>query len=172
MCVVENVAEVNPCIKFAQGVSLATPRSKEEALQQMRLMWLGLMIANLLYVYMGETGPVLSWLSFRNAGKTFVILAVLNFISFSWALWKRYLPAVGVLRGQPENMRAVKRWTGMWIILLANASSFTLFGLAFRMGGKTLRQSLAFYIVGVLLTLWLWPRPVWSSTGTAPVDNT
>jgi hypothetical protein len=128
----------------------------------MRLMWLALIIVDLLYVYIGETQPVLSWLEFRNAGKTFVILAVLNFTSFLWALLRRYRPAVGVLRREPENMRAVKRWMGMWTILLGNASSLTLFGLALRMGGKTLQQSLCFYIPGVLLTLSLWPRQVWS----------
>jgi hypothetical protein len=78
-----------------------------------------------------------SWLSFRHAAKTFAILAMLNFVAFAWALWKRYLPAVAFLRDQPENMRAVTRWMGMWTILLCNASSLTLFGLAFRMGGLT-----------------------------------
>jgi hypothetical protein len=162
------VSEINPWTpKSPQETVLAAPRSKQEALQEMRMMWFGLITANVLYVYIGETEPVLSWLSFRHAAKTFAILAMLSFIAFAWALWKRYLPAVEALRDQPENMQAVKRWMGRWTILLCNASSLTLFGLAFRMGGKTLQQSAPFYLVGVLLTLWLWPRQVWSSARIA-----
>jgi len=134
----------------------------------MRMMWFGLIAANLLYVYIGQTEPALSWLSFQQAGKIFAILAALNLIAFAWTLWRRYLPAAEAIRDQPENMQAIRRWMGMWTILLCNASSITLFGLAFRMGGKTLQQTAPFYLVGVLLTLWLWPRQVWSSDRTAP----
>jgi hypothetical protein len=145
---------------------LAAAKTKEEALQQMRLIWFAFVVSIALYVWIGETMPGFSWLTFRNAGKTFVILAVLNLLSFTWAFRKRYIPARAVLRSKPEDIRAVKRWTTYWLILLCNANSLILFGLAFRLGDKTLWQSLPFYVVGSLLILSLWPRQVWSSTAT------
>lgn len=133
----------------------------------MRLLWLAFFVSIALYVWIGETMPGFSWLSFENAGKILFMLAVLDLLSFSWARRKLYSPALEVLQSQPENIRAVKRWMSTWTILLCNAQAVAVFGLAFRMGDKTLRQSLAFYVVGFLLTLWLWPRQVWSSTRTA-----
>jgi len=126
----------------------------------MRFMWFSFIISIPLYVFLGEAMPGLSWLSFPNAGKAFVILAVLNLLSFSWALRKRYSPALANLRSQPEKIQAVKRWTTYWIILLCSANSITVIGLAFRMGGKTLQQTLPFYVVGSVLTFSLWPRQV------------
>lgn len=142
---------------------MAVPKTKDEALQQMRVMWGGMVIAVALYVYIGETIPGPSWLSFRHAGTTFVILAALNLLAFWWELRKRYSPAVQVLRLRPGDMHATRRWMNMWIVLLCSANSFTLFGLALRMGGKTTEQTLPFYGVGLLLTLSLWPRAAWSS---------
>jgi hypothetical protein len=128
----------------------------------MRIMWLGMIIAIPLYIWIGENGPAISWLKFPKAGRTFAILAVLNLVSFSWALCTRYSPALRVFKAQPEDIRGLRRWMNMWIILLCNANSVTLLGLAFRMGGKTVQQTLPFYVVGSLLTLSLWPRQVWS----------
>jgi hypothetical protein len=146
---------------------LVAPKTKEEALRQMRLIWFAFIVSIALYVWIGETMPGFSWLTFPNAGKTFVTLAVLNFLYFLWAWRKLYSRALEVIQIQPENIHAVRRWMNAWIILMCLAESETLFGLAFRMGGKTLQQSLPFYMVGSILTLWLWPRQVWSSTKTA-----
>jgi hypothetical protein len=88
--------------------------------------------------------PGFSWLSLPNAGKTFVSLAALNLLSFSWAFGMRYSPAVRAVRTEPETMRAVKRCMASWTILICNTSSVIVIGLAFRMGGKTLRESLPF----------------------------
>lgn len=143
---------------------MAAPSTKEEALRQMRAVWFCFLISIPLYVYFGEMMPVFSWLSFPNAGKIFVTLAVLDLLSFSWALRKRYSPAVRAVRGEPETMRNAKRWMASWTILICDASSLMLLGIAFRLGGKTLRQSLPFYLVGALLILSLWPRQIWSPT--------
>ena len=120
-----------------------------------------------LYVYIGETIPGFSWLNFPNAGKTFVILEVIDLLSFLWVRRELYSPALEVIQSQPENIHAVRRWLSSWIILLCTANCEPLFGLAFRMGHKTLQQSLPFYVVGSLLILWLWPRQVWPSTKIA-----
>ena len=143
---------------------MATPRTKEEALQQMRLMWFGFIVTIPLYIYMGETMTGFSWLNFSYAGKTFAVLSILDLYCFMWAWRKRYSPALGAIQREPENIHAVRRWMSSWTILICMAESETLFGFAFRKGDKTLQQSLPFYIVGLLLTLWLWPRHAWSST--------
>ena len=143
------------------------PRTKEEALRQMRFIWFSFIVSIPLYIWMGENMPGISWLTFPNAGTIVIILVVLNLLSFSWAWRKRYSPALEAVRNQPENIDVVRRWTNSWLIVLCNANAVTVFGLAFRMGGKTLLQSLAFYVTGALLVLWLWPRQVSSSTRMA-----
>jgi hypothetical protein len=133
----------------------------------MRFVWFGYIVSIVLYVWVGETMPGLSWLNFSRAGETFVILGVLDLLYFSWSKRKRYSPALEGIQSQPENIRTVRRWMNSWIVLVCIAQSEALFGLVFRMGDKTLQQSLPFYVVGFLLTLWLWPRQVWSSTSNA-----
>jgi hypothetical protein len=142
---------------------LGAPRTRDEALGQMHLMWFSFIVAFVLIVWAGETMPGFSWLAFPNAGKTFFILAVFYILSFFWVRGKRYSPALEAIRSQPEDIHAVRRWMSSWTMLVCMANAQTLFGFAFRMGGKTLQQSLPFYVLGFLLTLWLWPRQVWSS---------
>jgi hypothetical protein len=55
-------------------------------------------------------------------------------------------------------------WVGGGIVLISIAQCEALFGLALREDGKTLEQTLPFYLAGFLLTLWLWPRKVWLAT--------
>ena len=107
--------------------------------------------------------------NFHNAGKTFVVLAFLDLLLFFLPIrWKTYSPAFALVQEQPENVNAIRGWGGhTWIIFLCLAESEALFGLAFRMGDKTLAQSLPFYALGILLTLWLWPREFWPSAPSA-----
>jgi len=133
----------------------------------MRLMWIAIVVSILLYVYIGDTMPGFEWLNFRNAGKIFVIAAVLNLLYFFWFRTKRYRVAVDLAKEHPEDFRAVKRWMNYWVILLSVADSEALLAFCFRMGNKTLQQSLPLYGVGFLLTLSLWPRPIWASTRIA-----
>jgi hypothetical protein len=143
--------------------TLAAPRTKEAVLQQMRLIWFGFIIAIPLYAWVGETVQATSWLNFWHAGEVFGILAVVELFYFFWARKKLYTPALVALQNQPGDMHAVRRWMNSWIVLLCMANSMILFGLAFRLGSKTLQQSVPFYVVGSLLILWLWPRQVWST---------
>jgi hypothetical protein len=129
----------------------------------MRLVWFNLIVSFVLFVWIGETMPGISWLAFPNAGKTFVILAVFDIVSLFWSWRKRYSPALGAVRSQPKDIDAVRSWKGSWTVLVCMANAEIAFGFAFRMGGKTLQQTLPFYVFGALVFLWLWPRPVWSS---------
>jgi len=140
------------------------PNTIGEALQQMRFMWFAIALTIPLYVYAGGTLTELSWLTFRNAGRIITILVALNLTSFWWTLRRRYLPALAVLRSQRNSVQAVRRWMRYWTMLLCSAESVVVLGVVFRLGGKTLRQSLAFYVIGSLLILSLWPRRIESST--------
>jgi hypothetical protein len=130
----------------------------------MRLTWFTFVASFALIIWTGETTQGFSWLAVSSAGKTIVILAMFYTLSFLFIWRKRYIPALIAVRNQPEDMHAVRRWTSYWTILLCAANSGALFGFAFRVGGKTLQQSLPFYVTGFLLILWLWPRQVWSSS--------
>jgi hypothetical protein len=126
----------------------------------MRLIWLAFLISILLYVYIGDTMAGISWLTFSNGGKSFILLSALGLLSFVLFRKKRYSAALEFAKQQPENIHAVRGWMNSWIVLLSIAESEALFGLCFRMGNKTLQQSLPFYAVGFLLTLSLWPRRI------------
>lgn len=143
---------------------MAVPRTKEQALRQMRSMWFALLVSIPIYIYAGGIVGRVSWLRFRSAGMIFIVLAALNLLAFSWALRKRYLPAKRSVERQPENADAVRRWMSSWTIVLCNANALIVFGFAFWMGGKTLGQSLPFFVLGSLLILSLWPRQVWVSS--------
>ena len=129
----------------------------------MRFIWLAILVSIALYIWTGEKMSGFTWLNFHNAGKTFVVLAFLDLLSFSLIRWKTYSPAFALVQEQTENGNAIRGWMTSWIILLCLAESEALFGLAFRMGDKTLAKSLPFYALGILLTLWLWPREFWPS---------
>ena len=146
---------------------MAVPRTKEQALRQMRAMWFAFIMSIPLYIYAGDVVGRISWLQFQSAGKTFIVLAALNLLAFSWVLRKRYLPDQRNLQGQTENADAVKRWMSSWTILLCNANCEIVLGFAFWMGGKTLGQSLPFFVIGSLLILSSWPRQVWLRSRTA-----
>lgn len=144
---------------------MTTPGTKEEALQKMRRLWLAIALTIPLYVYIGETMPGFSWLTFSNAGRTFIILSIFDLWSLLWFWGKRFSPALKAVRSQPENTRMVSRWMTCWIILVCLAETEALFGVALQMGSKSLKQSLPLYLVAFFLMLCLWPRQFWSSTG-------
>lgn len=135
----------------------------------MRSMWFAFIVSIPLYIYVGSIVGWVSWLGFRSAGMIFIVLAALNLLAFSWALRKRYLPAKRAVERQPENADAVKRWMNSWTIVLCNANSLIVLGFAFWMGGKTLGQSLPFFVLGFLLILSLWPRQLWGSSARGTV---
>jgi uncharacterized protein (DUF1684 family) len=145
---------------------LAIPKTREEALLQMRLVWLAFVVSVPLYVFIGETTQY-SWLNFRNAESIFVVFGALNLLSFTWILRNRYSPSLRDALTQPDNPVIVRRWMTSWMIAVCNANALLVTGLILRMGGKTLRQTLLFWVVGTILILSLWPRKIWSSAKMA-----
>ncbi len=142
---------------------MAAPRTTEEALHQMRVIWFSILVSIPLYLYAGDVVGAIPWLSFPSAGKVFIVLAVLNLYYAFWFRRSRYLPAVIAIQDQPENVHAVRRWMSSWTVLICMAESEAVYGFAFRMGNKRLAQSLPFSVVAAIWTLWLWPRQAWVS---------
>jgi hypothetical protein len=130
----------------------------------MRFAWLAFVVSILLYAYIGEAMPRLAWFSFANAASVYIVLSVFNLYYFFQVRKRLYSPALKALQDEPDNIQAVRRWMGGGIVLISIAQCEALFGLALREDGKTLEQTLPFYLVGFLLTLWLWPRKVWLAT--------
>ena len=138
------------CACLGRESLMSAPRTVDEVLSHMRLVWFSVVAAFVLVVWSGETLPGISWLAFPAARTTIGIVAVFYALWFLF-IWKtRYSPALRAVRSQPEDMRAVIRWMTYRTALLCIAMSAALFGFAFRMGGKTLRVSLPFYVTGFL----------------------
>lgn len=135
----------------------------------MRLIWFAFIVSVVLYIYMGETMAAdFSWLGFNNAEKIWGVWAMLDLFYFLWVWRKFYRPAVELIRKQPEDAHAVRRWMLGRIMLLASGEAEILLGVLFWMGDKTFTQSLPFFVIGSLMLLSLWPRQVWSSAESAP----
>lgn len=142
---------------------MAAPTTKEEALLQLRLTWFAFVVSVVLYVYIGETmAASFSWLGFNNARKILGVLSILDFFYFLWAWRKFFRPAVELIRKQPEDVRAVKRWIFGWTVLVTISESEILLGFTLWMGNKSLMESLPIFVLGSLMLLSLWPRQVWS----------
>jgi hypothetical protein len=140
---------------------MTIPKTKEGILQQMRFTWLGIAASIPLYVWVSEMMPGISWLDFPRAGKTFVTLGILSLLLALWFWRNRYSPALRLVRSQPQDVGSFRRWMATWIVLLSLGSSEAVFGLAFRMGHKTLDQCLPFYAFAAVLILYVWPRQSW-----------
>ena len=67
-------------------------------------------------------------------------------------------PAEEVLRTQPEDANALRRWRTANLITLTLAEAVVLYGLALRFLGGTLLQAAPFYAAGVLLMVVFTPR--------------
>jgi hypothetical protein len=94
---------------------MAVPVTKEQALRNMRVMWFGFILSVVLYIYIGLTmKPSFSWMGFRNAETIFGVLSTFYFLGFLWAWWKVYRPAMRLVRNQPEDVHAVRRFDG-WL---------------------------------------------------------
>ncbi|MFZ0332562.1 MAG: hypothetical protein WAN10_07760 [Candidatus Acidiferrales bacterium] len=141
---------------------MAIPVTKEQALRNMRVMWFAFIMSVVLYLYVGTTlSPKPSP---APAMTIFILPAALDFLWYLWFRLKRYVPALRSLQSQPDDAGAIRRWTAYWVILLAMAEAEILFGLACWMVNGRFTPCIAFFALGSLLLLSLWPRQVWSSS--------
>lgn len=140
---------------------MALPKTKEEALRQMRLTWFAFLMTIPLYVYAATIGGF-SWLNIRNAVTIFDVLGILDLFYFAWIRIGRYSHALEAAQEHPEDMRAVGRWKVFWTVLITIAEAEALFGVLLQMQNKALKPALPFYVLASLLLLTLWPRQIWS----------
>jgi hypothetical protein len=139
--------------------------TKEQALRSMRVMWFAFIVSVVLYLYIGTT---LSLKPTSTASMTlFAAPAALDFLSFLWFRFKRYVPALRELRSRLNDVGTIRRYMTYWIILVAMAEAEALFGLACWMVNGKFMPCLPFFVLGSLLLLWLWPRQVLSSAEAA-----
>lgn len=138
---------------------MATPKTKGEALQQMRLMWFAFLATIALYIY-GGTITSFSFLNFRNEGIVFSVLGILDLLSFIRVRMHLYPRALKALQERPEDVRTVKRWNTLWTALLCIAETEAVFGVCVQMAHHKVQPALPFYGLAFLLILFLWPRQI------------
>jgi len=146
---------------------VATPKTTEEALQQMRFMWFAFLTSILLYIYIATITPPPVWLNFRNATKIFPILGVLDLVYFAWFRTRRFPGALELAQERPRDIHAIRRWVAAWITLVAIAETEALFGLCLQWGNKSPREAVPLYALGFFLIASLWPRHVHSRDSLA-----
>ena len=130
-----------------------------EALQQMRLMWFAFLATIALYIYAG-TITNFSFLNFRNEGIVLSILGILDLLYFGAIRLGLFARALKAAQEHPEDMRAVRRYTVAWTILLSIAEAEALFGVCVQMARHKIQPALPFYGLAFLLILSLWPRQI------------
>ncbi len=135
-------------------------RTKEEAIQKLRTLWVMLLITIGLYAYAGELAPGFRCLRFAYAFEVLSALAILNIFYIVLMHRKLFLPALQRLVSQPDDSLAIRRWYASQVILFTSAECTPLFGLALRLRGKPLNLVLPFYVAGAVLLLLLWPRQI------------
>ncbi|MGB6874486.1 MAG: hypothetical protein WBD87_00495 [Candidatus Acidiferrales bacterium] len=145
---------------------MALPKTKEETLLHMRLIWFAFLMSIPLYIYAGMLASF-SWLNIRNSGIIFDVLGVLDLLYFGGIRISLYARAREAAQGHSDDIRAVRRWMVFWIVLLSSAEAEALFGVCLQVGNNTLRPALPFFVVAFLLLLTLWPRQIWSPGITA-----
>jgi hypothetical protein len=141
---------------------MPAPNTKEEALQQMRLIWLAFLVSVLFYVYIGYTMPPFPWLQFRHAQTTISVLGVLDLLNFVWFRVKRFPSALQFAQARPQNIHAIRRWRIEWIILVTFAEAEAMFGILIQWGQNS-QKAIPFYALSFLLILSLWPRQIAAS---------
>ena len=142
---------------------MAAPVTKEGALQQLRVLWFVWVVTIALYVWVGEMVSGIPWLDFPNARTVFTLVGIASLVGFVWFRQRKYSESLEALRSQPDDIHAIRRWINSWLVLACVAEIEAVFGLVMRLGGHALQQSLPFYVVGLLLTLWMWPQLARSS---------
>ena len=75
-----------------------------------------------------------------------------------WVQIARVRPALQNLQLKPDDSAALQRWRGGTIMACVMLEAVVLYGFVLRFMGGTFLQSLPFYCVGVLLTVFYWPQ--------------
>ena len=144
---------------------MASPKTKEEALRQMRLMWFAFLMTIPRYIYGVAIGGF-AWLNVRRTA-IFDGLGILDLLSFAWIRIRRFAPALRTTQEHSEDISVVRHWLAVSTALLTIAEAEAVFGTLLQIGHNALKPAAPFYALASLLLLTLWPRRIWSSEATA-----
>jgi hypothetical protein len=136
---------------------MSNPRTLENSLKTLRIVWFALLSALLLYAYLCSIAQV----RVKPNPALFRSVAILAFCEAAGLLLVRkwlLSRATVVLQTEPENRRALGKWSSGNIFSWAVSLCIGLYGLILRYMGFEFRQVLPFLAAGFCLILFLPPR--------------
>ena len=130
----------------------------ESSLRQLRIVWGALITSIVLYAVIGER--VAHTANAPNKILLEAIAAVCVMTIFIMFVLRRITvdkPAE-ILAARPDDMPALVRWRGGWIVTMALCEAIALYGFVLRMQNSTLAQAGTFYLAAGLLMVFYMPR--------------
>jgi hypothetical protein len=132
----------------------------ESALRTIRIVWIGMFIAGLIYVWLPErlgvqpreANPLLYTLILVQAVAVFVIAVGMR----KFMVGK----ATETLRTNVAEAVALQKWRTGQIVSVAMFESIVLFGLVLRFTGATRMQVAPLYVLGLGAMIVFWPREI------------
>lgn len=130
----------------------------DAALKLARMVHAAMLIALILYVFLGE------WVPHPPRTPSSVLFYVVTVLAIAMIgvmfVMRRanVVPAEQTLSAEPGNSAALQRWRLGQMVTLALCESLGLYGLVLRFLGFTLSQVLPFYVVSLVLLLYFRPR--------------
>lgn len=130
----------------------------DASLRLLRIIQMALLVSVAFYIAVAEkVGPQEA----RDVRQLQILLALFAgsvVVTLLFFRWRALRPAEEVLRMQPEDAVALRRWRKANLVTLVCAEAVVLYGMALRFMGGTLSQAAPFYAAGVLLMLVFTPR--------------
>jgi hypothetical protein len=134
------------------------PPSLEGTLRWLRVWYSILLIAIVLYVVVSERAQH----QLIDMNRAFLAgLSVLAAILIGVALFvqvKVVRPALEILQAKPDAVDALASWRSASLASYVIAEAIVLFGLCLRFLGGARALSIPFYVVGIVLMFFLFPR--------------
>jgi F0F1-type ATP synthase membrane subunit c/vacuolar-type H+-ATPase subunit K len=130
----------------------------QASLRSLRIVWIALLIALGIYVYLPES---LNVQPRTPSPVIFLAVAVvtIGIVGSAFFMRRKWIaPAQAELAADLENGKALARWRTGYLCCLALAESLGLYGLVLRFLGFTLQQVEPFYLAGLGLLLFFFPR--------------
>ena|SRR5579872_5845243 len=124
-----------------------------------RILRIVLMVTIVIYVLLGE-GMIRSHEQPTNRNVYFAFTAVaIAMVLLCFAI-RRFMiaRAESRLASDPENVEALHRWNGGFIVTYAFSEAIALLGFVLRVLGFTLAQAAPFYVVGFFLLIFFRAR--------------
>jgi|SRR5579862_9790602 len=134
------------------------PPTIDSTVRMLRVVYAVLLVAMLLYVYISEASQhQLIDMNRKFLAGISVIAAILAGIALYVQL-KVIRPALEILQSKPDAIASIARWRSASIASYVLGEAVVLFGLCLRFLGGVRAICFPFYIVGLALMLFMFPR--------------